>query len=164
MSGFAENHSTGQWSGRSTLGEILTWEESQAMLPLVTRIVRDVIDWTKALDEAEGKLGDLPPAVQQLDWAERSKGYYWKDRLSECGRELRGAFLELEALRITLLDQEVGVVGFPTLVNNRRAFFIWQMGEPTITQWCYTCDPTRRQIPKAWIRDGKEEDQETRAA
>ena len=164
MSGFADNQSTGQWAGRTTLGEILTWEESQAMLPLVTRIVRDVIDWTRALDEAEAALGVLPTNKQQMEWELRSKVYHLKDRLAECGRELRGAFLELEALRLTLLDQEVGVVGFPTLVNNRRAFFIWQMGETTIAHWCYTCDPTRRLIPKAWIREAKDSEQEMRAA
>lgn len=164
MSGFAENQSTGQWAGRSSLGEILTWEESQAMLPLVSRIVRDVIHWTRALDEAESSLGGLPANTHHVDWEVRSKVYHLKDRLAECGRELRSAFLELEALRLTLLDQEVGVVGFPTLVNNRRAFFIWQMGEVTIAHWCYTCDPTRRLIPKAWIREAKDNDQEMRAA
>lgn len=134
------------------------------MLPLVSRIVRDVIDWTRALDVAEAALNGLPSAKQQLDWGLRSRVYHLKDRLAECGRELRGAFLELEALRLTLLDQEVGVVGFPTLVNNRRAFFIWQMGETAIAHWCYTCDPTRRLIPKAWIREAKDDEQETRAA
>lgn len=158
MSGFADNQSTGQWGGRSTLGEILTWEESQAMLPLVSRIVKDVIDWTKALDEAEAALGTLPSNKQQMDWDMRSQTYHLKDRLAECGRELRGAFLELETLRLTLLDQEFGVVGFPTLVNNRRAFFIWQLGETSIAYWCYTCDPTRRMIPKAWIRETREQD------
>ncbi|MCY2947551.1 MAG: DUF2203 family protein [Gemmataceae bacterium] len=157
MSGFAEYQSTSQWpGGRSALGEILTWEEAQSMLPLVAMIVRDVIDWTKALENTEALLGQLPD-TRQMDWAHRAKSYSLKDRQAECRRELRAAYLELETMRLTLMDQDLGVVGFPTLVNNRRAYFVWQVGDTSIKHWCYSCDTTRRQIPKSWIKDATAE-------
>jgi len=132
-------------------GDVLTWEESQAMIPLVSSIVRDLMGLANDLDRCEEELTGLP-RLNELDWRGRSKAYALQEQVAAISQDLRNAYLELEGLHLTLLNAETGMVGFPTLVNNRRAFFTFTLGEKSISNWCYSCDPTLRPVPKSWIR------------
>ena len=67
-------------------------------------------------------------------------------------KELNQARTELDVLGVALLDGAVGMIGFPTLVNNRRAFFTWIPGEESLRFWSYAGDTVRRPVPEAWTR------------
>jgi hypothetical protein len=152
MSGSSEERELSQESGPViSSGDVLTWEESQAMVPLVSSIVRDLIGLATDLDRCEEELSSLP-RLNELDWRGRSKAYALQEQIATISKDLRNAYLELEGLHLTLLNAESGMVGFPTLVNNRRAFFTFTLGEKSIASWCYSCDPTLRPVPKSWIR------------
>ena len=45
---------------------------------------------------------------------------------------LQEARTELDDLGVALVDGEAGQVGFPTIVNNRRAFFSWRADDEGI--------------------------------
>jgi hypothetical protein len=152
MSGSSEERDTNQGSQAViSSGDVLTWEESQAMIPLVSSIVRDLMTLATDLDRCEEELS-LLPRVGEMDWRGRSKAYALQEQVATISQDLRNAYLELESLHLTLLNAETGMVGFPTLVNNRRAFFTFNLGEKSIANWCYACDPTLRPVPKSWIR------------
>ena len=52
-----------------------------------------------------------------------------QDEITRAEKELTETRDELSNLGVVLLDDGRGRVGFPTMVNNRRAYFSWQLGE-----------------------------------
>ena len=152
MSGSSEEHDMKPGIGPViSSGDVLTWEESQAMIPLVSSIVRDLMGLANDLDQCEEELTSLP-RMGEMDWRGRSKAYQLQEQVATISQDLRNAYLELEVLHLTLLNAETGMVGFPTMVNNRRAFFTFTVGDKSIDNWCYSSDSTLRPVPKSWIR------------
>jgi hypothetical protein len=56
----------------------------------------------------------------------------------------------MDTLGVVLLDAELGLVGFPTLVNNQRAYFAWKPGDEGIDFWQFADASRRRSVPAAW--------------
>jgi hypothetical protein len=54
---------------------------------------------------------------------------------------------------VVLLDDLQGRVGFPTLVNNRRAYFSWHPGEEGLHSWQFADEDIARPIPMAWLKE-----------
>jgi hypothetical protein len=156
MSGFIENRASGAPERSGAQDRVLTWHASRAMLPLVERIARDVV-------ELHGRLGRLMPEFSQLEanrrelpWAGRRRRYQLEEEIQATQADLRGVLGELEALGVTMLDAASGLVGFPTLVNDRRAFFSWQPGEEGLLFWNYADDFARRPVPESWTEVPRE--------
>ena len=114
-------------------GDVLTWEESQAMIPLVSSIVRDLMGLANDLDRCEEELTGLP-RLNELDWRGRSKAYALQEQVATISQDLRNAYLELEGLHLTLLNAETGMVGFPTLVIT--------VGRSSPSPWVRKASPT----------------------
>jgi hypothetical protein len=155
MNGFTERRASGagERPGRNDL--VLTWETSSAMLPLVRLVVADVLRYQQRLAHLEPERDRLERDRLQLAWAERARRYEIEEEISLAANELRSSRGELESLGITLLDA-AGLVGFPTIVNNRRAFFSWKPGEEGLTFWNFAGDRNRRPVPAGWTKAGRE--------
>jgi len=130
--------------------DVMTWELANSMLPLVARIVEDLMASDRQLLLTEEKRNLLYSKKAQLDWKGRSNLYHSQDEIKRLSAHLRFLLVELEQVGLTLLDAERGLIGFPTLVNNRRAFFTWKPGETEIHWWSYSCESDRRQVPASW--------------
>jgi hypothetical protein len=120
------------------------------MLPLVQRIVEDII-------KNRQSLASLLPEMQRLDrqrrvlaWPERARRYQLREDVSVVEHDLQDALAELEVLGVALLDADRGHIGFPTLVNNKRAFFSWRLGEDELRTWHFVGESARRPIPPSW--------------
>src|SRR5262249_50550593 len=88
---------------------------------------------------------------RDLSWPERQNRYALHDEADQLERKVSETFAELESLGVAIIDPGVGRVGFPTLVNNRPAFFAWWPGEADITQWHFATEVRCRTIPPSWI-------------
>ena len=73
--------------------------------------------------------------------------------MAKAERNLAEVHEELAGLGVVLFDDEVGRVGFPTMVNNRRAFFSWQLGEDGLHSWHFAEEDASRPIPAAWLKE-----------
>src|SRR3954471_11151068 len=128
MSGFTEY----QASGASELGGrrdiVMTWTQAQNMLPLVRHIISDVVARVERVGKIEPEKDRLDRHRRDLVWLERQRRYQLTDELARIHGELQSAVAEMDSLGLVLLDAEVGLVGFPTLVNNQRAYFTWKPG------------------------------------
>ncbi len=60
---------------------------------------------------------------------------------------------EFALLGVVVLDPEIARLGFPTMVNNRKAFFSWAPGEDGIHSWHFADETQCRPIPPAWIEE-----------
>ncbi len=103
-----------------------TLEQANRSLPLVRRIVQDVVRTHEQARSLHAQLDhrlprtrrdeiefDLDQTVQQLQ--------HFVDELAEVGAEIK--------------DYRIGLVDFVTRHSGRDVYLCWRLGEPQITHW-----------------------------
>jgi hypothetical protein len=100
--------------------------------------------------QLEKEQDDLDRRRHGLGWPERSRRYQVADEIASEQARLRDAALELEQLNVILVDPVYGEVAFPTMVQGRKAYFVWRVGADKVKWWCFANEPQRRVIPDSW--------------
>jgi hypothetical protein len=152
MSGFTGHQAPGASEGRGASGAVFTWETAQAMLPLVGQIVSDLVRHSARDEELRPERELLERQRRTLDWPARARRYRLEEEATEVARDLRAVREELEALEVQILHPASGLIGFPTIVNERPAYFSWRPGEEKLAWWNFIGDPARRPIPEDWTQ------------
>ncbi len=135
---------------------VMTWHASRAMLPLVGRIAEDVVSHHQRLARMLPELAQLERNRLRLNWEGRSRRYQLEEEIAAARAAMHNAVSELEKLGLTLLEPVLGLIGFPTLVNDRRAFFSWRPGEESLIYWNYADDNARNPVPDEWTEVQRE--------
>ena len=113
-----------------------TRAEAHKALPLVTSIVRDIVELQTDLDGRRERLGELrvirkgPRQRSESDPYEEEFRQMEDDLLTDDGR-LRGYFEELTKLGIELRDPKAGAVEFPTV---GLAKLTWRLGDADVQE------------------------------
>jgi hypothetical protein len=152
MNGSTENRTSGSFENGNGQEIILTWGSAERMLPLVSQIVAEILGHQTKLNRIQPEKDRLDRNRRHLDWPERSRRYGLQEEIAQEDLRIAANLSELDALGLTLVEPMLGQVGFPTLVNNRKAFFSWQPGEETIQYWHFAEDLDRRPIPATWTK------------
>jgi len=129
---------------------VLNLNTANRMLPLVRHVANDIVVNHQTLDRLQPEQDRLDRHKRDLVWLERQRRYQVHDEMSVAERKLAEAQEELHMLGLTLLDPSLARIGFPTMVNDRRAFFSWQPGEEKLTSWLFADESTERPIPASW--------------
>jgi hypothetical protein len=129
---------------------ILSLNAAQRMLPLVQRVVEDILADRKALEGLAPEQARLDRHKRDLVWQERQRRYQLQEEAATVENHMDNAVEELHTLGLKVLEPDVGRIGFPTLVNDRRAFFSWQPGEETLHSWQFAEETVSRPIPPQW--------------
>jgi hypothetical protein len=132
---------------------VLSLTTVQKMLPLVQRILGDYLNSQHELVGLQPEEARLDRHRRDLSWPERQRRYEVKEKVAGAEHVMHGAVEELGSLGIVLLDPEFGRVGFPTMVNNRRAYFSWRQGEDGLHTWHFAEEVIFRPIPAAWLKE-----------
>lgn len=112
---------------------LFTVEQANRTLPLVRRIVEDIVRehrrWQEAIAEldllASGARADLPdPRAAGLE-----------REIQGIAREIDAFQEELAALGIQLKDRRIGLIDFPSRLQGRRVLLCWHLGEPSVQFW-----------------------------
>jgi hypothetical protein len=127
---------------------------ARKMLPLVQSIVTDIVSSRRALNTLAPEQERLERQRRDLAWQERQRRYQVNDEIVAAEKAWATAVGELNGLGVTLVDDEVGEVDFPTKVNGRSAAFSWLMGEAELRHWHYADEEFRRPIPGDWDKAG----------
>jgi hypothetical protein len=152
MNGSAENKAHGA-SKRPERNPInLKLETAERMLPLVQRIVEDIVVNHHEVAILVPEQVRLDRQKRDLTWPERQRRYRVGDDISARERLIEESLAELTHLGLMLVDAASGQVGFPTQVNNRRAFFSWRRGEAAVNFWHFADEENRRPIPASWMK------------
>ncbi len=162
MSGFTENRASDASERPGGEPVVLTWGAAGAMLPLVGRIAEDVVRCHDRLARLQPERDRLDGLRRSLAWPDRARRYALQEETAAADKELQETTTELEALGVALLHGPTGLVGFPTVVNDRPAYFSWRPGEAKLAYWNYADDLLRRPVPEAWMRPTKEKERERR--
>ena len=113
--------------------QLFTVDQANRTLPLVRKIVEDVVRehrrWQEATVELDlmsaGTHAELPdPRVVALE-----------RRIEKIARELDSFQAELASLGIQLKDRRIGLIDFPSEFDGRPMLLCWQLGEPSVQFW-----------------------------
>jgi hypothetical protein len=132
---------------------VLSLKTVHNMLPLVQRILDDVQVVQRSLERLQPEQIRLERQKRNLDWPSRQRRYQLQDEIAATERRLQEAKDELASLGVALLDADTARVGFPTMVNNRRAYFSWRPGEDGLHSWHFAEESLCRPIPAAWLKE-----------
>lgn len=153
MSGFTGKRASGASKKQNRRDRIMNLTTARMMLPLVSRIVADVLEHQREIEKLQPELDRLDRHRHDLVWLERKRRYDVRDEISLREKKLKAATKELRQLGLSLIDSEIGRIGFPTLVNNRPAFFAWWPEEEGITTWHFATETRCRNIPASWFEE-----------
>jgi hypothetical protein len=156
MNGFTENRASDPSERPGPDDVVLSWGTSRAMLPLVGRIVADLVRDQLRLAQLQPEQARLDRQRHTLTWPQRARRYQLREEIDTMEKDLGAARAELEVLGVVLLDAATGLVGFPTIVNDRRAYFAWRPEDEGLYFWSYAGDGTRRPVPDDWTRPVKD--------
>lgn len=108
-------------------------DEANRMLPLVRRIVEDIVAtyqrWQARVREFE-TLAAPSRADRPSDAAERIQ-----DDVQRLAAEIAGYVQELNELGIEFKGFETGLVDFPGEIDGRPVYLCWQLGESSVQYW-----------------------------
>lgn len=108
---------------------IFTVEMAQRALPLVRRVVIDIVRQYLMLIEAQKGYQELlrHGPSDALETA-RDRRQVVANRLSELTEEL-------DTIGCELKDYEIGLVDFPAVMDGREVYLCWKLGEETVDHW-----------------------------
>lgn len=153
MSGSTGNKAFGASEKPEKGSAVFSLGLAQRMLPLVERIVADILECQKKVDTLAPELDRLHRQRRDLSWPERQRRYRVEEELTGLEQRRLEVTDELRTLGLALLDPGKGRVGFPTIVNDRRACFSWRPSEEKIRFWHFADETVRRPIPHAWLKE-----------
>ena len=117
----------------SALSRTFTVEQANRMLPLVRRIVRDIVDahqaWQKALQAYENA----------ATWtrADSPSGHVTalENDVRRLAAEIEGYLVELRELSVDFKGFEQGLVDFPGEREGRVVCLCWKLDEDEVAYW-----------------------------
>ncbi|MEP6574732.1 MAG: DUF2203 domain-containing protein [Gemmatimonadota bacterium] len=119
---------------RTAERRIFTVAEAERTLPLVGRIVQDVLDeyppWRKAVARYEVLSGGV-----RAEWGESPELLEARDTAMRHAERINTFLTELERLGCVFKGFDAGLVDFYALREDRLVFLCWRLGEERITHW-----------------------------
>ena len=112
--------------------QLYTVERANRTLPLVRRIVEDVVREHERWQDAVARLDLL--AATSADTVD-PRLVALEREVQAIARDIDTFQGELEALDIQLKDRRIGLVDFPTELDGRRVLLCWRLGEPSVQYW-----------------------------
>lgn len=112
---------------------VFTVEQANRTLPLVRRIVEDVVQQHRLWREKILELDLVASTVKPGEGRDRAEEL--ERDAQALAREIDGFQRELEELGIQLKDRRLGLVDFPSEMNGRRILLCWRLGEPEVQFW-----------------------------
>ena len=112
---------------------MFTVEQATATLPLVRKIVEDIVQQHRRWREAILELDLVASTARDDDPPDRAA--VLKRKVQTLARELDSYQRELDDLGILLTDRRLGLIDFPSEMNGRRVLLCWRLGEPEVQYW-----------------------------
>jgi len=152
MNGSSGNTASGAFEKPERGDTLLNLTTCRRMLPLVRQILNDIGQAHQEVERLHPELNRLDRQRRTLSWPERSRRYQIQEQIANTEQQLQQSLVELDGLGLVLVNPEACWVGFPTVVNGRKAFFSWKPGEETLKFWHFAGETVRRLIPQAWAK------------
>lgn len=124
---------TGAHHAHISAMKLYTVEEANRTLPLVRRIVDDIVrsyaKWQEAVRDFEvmsaGVRADAPNEQATL----------LQNEAQRLAADIAACVRELEQLGVEFKGYDLGLVDFPSLMGDRTVYLCWRSGEPDVRYW-----------------------------
>ncbi len=114
--------------------KLFTLAEAERTLPLVRRIVADLVAeyprWRTAVSRFEMLTGGA-----RAEWGETSELVAARNEVTVAASRINDYLKELEAIGCVFKGFDAGLVDFYSLRDDRPVFLCWRMGEARIEHW-----------------------------
>ncbi|MFP6737373.1 MAG: DUF2203 domain-containing protein [Planctomycetota bacterium] len=105
-------------------------DEARSTLPLVSRIVSDIVEVTAQMKEIYLEIREVAG-----EGSDRERLDELQERLQEIADGRSEFFEELAALGVEMKDPNKGLIDFPALLDGRVVYLCWKLGEETVEHW-----------------------------
>lgn len=116
-----------------------TVQQANRALPLVRRIVQDIVELYTDLHRRRERLAALRTRQGQItrgpDDPYEAEVLQMESDLEHDVERLQEYVDELRRIGVELKDPFTGLVDFRTIVEGREAYLCWRLGEDEITSW-----------------------------
>lgn len=110
-----------------------TVEMANRTLPLVSRIVRDILEQYRAWQQTVEAF-EIATALSRAD-RPTPEAESLQRKAQELAREIQGFLAELTDLGVEFKGFELGLVDFPGDVDGHPVMWCWKFGEPAVQHW-----------------------------
>jgi hypothetical protein len=119
---------------------LFTLQEAEELLPSIQRWLHSAIESKNKAYKAEEQLkatlerihlfGGIQPDINAFSSLKASK--------EQSMERLRQALHEIEESGCLVKDLDIGLVDFPTMLDDKEVYLCWKLGEPNIGFWHHT--------------------------
>lgn len=114
--------------------KVFTVEQANKTLPLVRRIVQDIVAehprWKDLVAQYE-----MAAAAAQPEWGESPRQLKLRQEIDRIAQRISAYANELAEIGCLLKGFETGLVDFYAWHQGRRVFLCWHVGEESVTHW-----------------------------
>lgn len=114
--------------------KLFTRDEANRTLPLVRRIVQDIVDDYGRWKESLGRY-ELAAAHQRPEAGESPEAVALRQEVDAVAQRINGYIAELEQIGCVLKGFDGGLVDFRGQLEGRDVWLCWRLGEAEITHW-----------------------------
>ena len=108
-----------------------TIEQANRTLPLVRRIVQDIVDhyarWQELVKALDVLVAAPAPDAPRIDRLQRD--------IQSAARAIDAFIRELNELGVEMKGRDIGLVDFPGEVDGHPVYLCWRLGEPAVAHW-----------------------------
>ncbi len=105
------------------------------MLPLVSRIVRDIAELANDLRGRHQQMRRLTKKMNELEASHSDEVRNLEVELERGRERMEGLEKELAQLGVLLKDYFIGLIDFPCWKDGREVYLCWKLGEPEVGHW-----------------------------
>ena len=109
-----------------------TVEEANRTLPLVRRIVRDIVD---DYSRWKHRVRDYEVLAASAESEESAEQVRMRSEVEKLAERIEGYIEELTSIGCLFKGFEEGLVDFYAKLNGRDVFLCWRLGEPAVEYW-----------------------------
>jgi hypothetical protein len=113
--------------------KLFTVDQANRTLPLVRRIVEDVVSEQRRWQETTAELDVI--SVEARTELPDPRILALERQANRIAGEIDVFQAELESLGIQLKDRRIGLIDFPSELDGRRVLLCWRLGEPSVQFW-----------------------------
>jgi hypothetical protein len=114
--------------------KFFTRDEANRTLPLVRRIVQDIVDDYGRWKESLGRY-ELAAAHQRPETGESPEAVAMREQVDMVAQRINGYIAELEQIGCVLKGFDDGLVDFRGRLDDRDVWLCWRLGETEVTHW-----------------------------
>jgi hypothetical protein len=139
-----------------------TLEQARAMLPAVSRDIREAVQAKSRYADAEAAIQDMAQRIMMRGGlnVDINEVEGWKTQRENSANSLKRSMERIEEVGVLIKDLDVGLIDFPTLYCGSEVYLCYRMDETDIRFWHGTTEgfAGRKEIDSAFLDNHRGED------